>query len=613
MGIWYIDARPDSTAFRQKHGDDKAKEFVPPALLGELTTFLIENRVPDGETYLKQVFIRLDSGASEGFTAEPLLWRKQNDVADWLPTFVKDAEEKRLGLVLIDVSGQREHIRQALMEAEGLRPSLKAAIPSSVVAEVMGAGHSGGYGKFRKPTSTNEWLDDPARCSFGMATWINSLSALTDTSLPLGQVAVVICDPPEKSDWWPHGDPIRDLCLETADRINLELLQWLYRRTGTPLSRIDVNPGSQPLFDTGEYRSLAPIPGRLREVPPSLWGDYSPQQKLDLQRILNQVPDEFYTPSTERSFDLLSRRLGRKQLTLDPEGQGALQDRVKANLVYALRLCRRFAMRTLEGQPFECTVVFVSDVGIFQGGDTERINDWCRHCSGWSTDRGPSFAFTDQSLSEHMELIQGEGLVMFVDAQTLRVEAIGAQWDKEAWYRGMWCKRLAKDFGAVTVHLRGGCYVEVYDAEELELWYDGFSWRSHPFELPKKYLKEFFSFTRVQSTTTGESSAKVNPHATELTGRIVAAIVHLMDHHASSILVFYDSGSSGGSGCDMTGLDCLEPLRTGIRSRLARTTEVAQSIKEISLPALFGIFRLDGVHVINAAGDLIEIARKLIR
>lgn len=403
--------------------------------------------------------------------------------------------------------------------------------------------------------------------------------------------ALVVSEPPRIVPWTAEPDALPGLLIESPNGVNRALLQELWDRA---------RPSEQALPDL--------VRGRLRELPPTLWGRYSPQELLRTAVppvILHGNDEEFNALSVAgtRTLQKLHDRLTDEVIKaaapgVPPDAPEAATNRaelIRRNLSYVLRLCRRVATWSLEGNSYKCTVVVTA---FDQTRSLPRVA-WLGECAALTNPT--SFTFTDRDIRNHLELAQSENLVLFVNALDLGVSLIGTHGHSADHCRAMSCRRLAGDFSGVTIHVRDGKHVEVYDGDDLRLWYDGFAWQREPFDVVWHYLREFF-------------------HANEeLAKRARGVLSELLDVRASSILVFADLKQFAGlkspprpqfvAPREDNNPKLLSPIRPNI---LSRRVERGRTIKtNIRLDALVGLLRVDGAHVIDRRGYLRYLAHHI--
>ncbi|VTR91703.1 unnamed protein product [Gemmata massiliana] len=145
----------------------------------------------------------------------------------------------------------------------------------------------------------------------------------------------------------------------------------------------------------------------------------------------------------------------------------------------------------------------------------------------------------------------------------------------------------------------------MYDANGLQLWYDGFCWRADPFAAVRKRLLAFF----------GEALL-ADPRLTE---RVITLLSCLQDEHSSSILAFEHHT------CDPAALRPRGPGYTDEQKRplyptdrlhgwLAELRPVigplnhASTVRDLPLSAVVGLLQVDGTHVIRDTGTIYRIA-----
>jgi hypothetical protein len=409
---------------------------------------------------------------------------------------------------------------------------------------------------------------------------------------------VLVCGPPPRNRMpWQAGKKGRTgVCIETPDRISKALISELEERAHT---------GLPTTTDT----QLPPLP--LTDLPPSPWGSYSPQQRV-LARTYDWFArhrDEEMDPAARRQVipKLLARLLG--DLPPTPSGPRALSpsELLSDNFYYLLRLARRATTWRMENRPVRCTLVLAAgeayERALTQPQPVPEGAPRCYPCVLFPMGQG--FHLNEDQLRDHTELVQADGLALFVDKLTLDLRGAVSFYHAHDLYRGPSCRRLAHHTGGLVFHIRDG-QIEVYDHKYLQLWYDGFAWRADPFGLVRARLVKFFE----------ESDETKVPGDTGFVPRLVAALSYLLDERASSLLAFVKRSTC--EGVDLNGRPFLAgagagdpwltPLRAGIRSAVLSGTPYVRPIEDLPLSALAGLLQVDGTHLITDTGELVRLA-----
>lgn len=643
MPIWYLDLRPVAVATALSNG--RHPRYVTPPALDLLTAFADEEDLGPSErpTLVFPPFEGEGSEASLVGCKQVLAEEVKTGAVRFrigsVDELLRAVEVDTPKLVFIDLTGHgTDELSRALSSGAEQRPATTLGAISPALKLEATTGNAAQ--EFPSPSSPDldTIIRDPVGRSINLTRWVNR-HACSSNRWQSKPFAILIADAPREPPWISMS-PITGLCVETIDRINQPLIKAVYEESH--------------LRDSHERLRFAvrlQVPVRWRQIPPSLWGEYSPQSVLQFEvsplrvleadgqprhergqsqmvaiaGLLNEPELDFTTVSALESFEsLLAGLIGQPRPNPTPRNE-----LIRRNLVYLLGLSRKMATRTLEGKPFQCTVIATAALewqskvgyGLSQSEEprargqrstqsrarAESIpqEQWCLRCASFAAGPASSFLFSDRSIANHIELIQAEDLVLIVDAVTLRVLDIVAHRHREDWYRAMCYNRLANAFQGVAVHMRYGCHVEVYDSEKMQLWYDGFSWRARPFEEVWTYLREFF----------GEQRDGERP---QLTGRVIGALFGLQDLQVGSMIAFVDEERLRSIDVRLTPDDpppgrdpVLRPLRGGVTSALTRPPMRRPPIKSLSLAALIGLLKVDGAHVITQQGALRHLAHQV--
>lgn len=283
--------------------------------------------------------------------------------------------------------------------------------------------------------------------------------------------------------------------------------------------------------------------------------------------------------------------------------------RARQITLHAIKVCRQLSTYSLESDPFECNVL------LTLGGPQDRlVGEYDK--LGFETLFTPvppvPFAVSGHLLRSYSELAQGEQTVMAVDVDSgrlTRLLVIRCE-SREYTRRHLLCGLAARHAGLV-VHVRGGGLVEVYDANDLRLWYDGFRWRQ-PFERLTGFLTEFYKRpdvghpeVRPDGETEEERKARGEQEresrearADKTVRRVFGGVMSLIDRRASSILVF----TSPDGWVELQKQDKSQPhlvhVNAARRGELKRGDTPLDFKSRLPLSSLVNLLRVDGAHVL---------------
>lgn len=189
----------------------------------------------------------------------------------------------------------------------------------------------------------------------------------------------------------------------------------------------------------------------------------------------------------------------------------------------AIRLARRMATWTLEGETFECSVLLTDSATCMQlqSGQYFLLTRLFEMA-------GPlPFNFVhERDVRFYAETAQSDELFLVVDvsAGLLRDIAV-ANKNEHSPSRHNRFASLARGHN-IVLHVQSG-YVEVYVDGTMELWHDGFEWIVQPLEPLRKIIRTHFAKLRGNESTT--------------TNLLVNSIAKLMDgQHGSTIIFLHD-------------------------------------------------------------------------
>jgi hypothetical protein len=253
----------------------------------------------------------------------------------------------------------------------------------------------------------------------------------------------------------------------------------------------------------------------------------------------------------------------------------------------ALRLARQMVTWSLEGRPFECTVLLCTDTAYrleTQDGFGERR----RYATLFNFDPPVPFHIGHlQKVREHAELTQSGGLLMFVDASrgTLtRVSVMHSQSDEVPRLKRL---REFSTGNEIVVHMRGGNTVEVYVKQRLRLKYDGFQWVPNPLTDLSHLVHRHLSLAR--------------PPEPFWIQRLEEVVHALLDSHLSSIILLLHPADEP-TLAQMDGLGKFSPMRDEVVPVPRQGPPVPVWVYPIA--SLIGLLKIDGIHVIDANGGL---------
>ena len=269
----------------------------------------------------------------------------------------------------------------------------------------------------------------------------------------------------------------------------------------------------------------------------------------------------------------------------------------------AVRLCRRLATHTLEGTPFEFTVLIPKDTRDVVRFGLEPV---LQLLSVDSSDESILLKGSDvrfnfdymEAISNHAELAQSEALWMTVDPSDGRLLRICCWVPKDSdGARHLLFGKMTSE-GGIIIHVRRG-KVEVYggslahhddvEVDRFALGFDGFRWNVTPFKCLRNHLRRHFRSQR-------------NTEALE------AAIAGMLDHNESSlvVLVHADDEKLVGEGAHSLQVKgVLEPLRQEV------LPFPDANLGRLQVEALRALLHVDGAHFIDNQGNLLLYAQRV--
>ena len=248
------------------------------------------------------------------------------------------------------------------------------------------------------------------------------------------------------------------------------------------------------------------------------------------------------------------------------------------------RMCRRMSTWTLEGNPFECTVVLVRqatvDVLKDHGSRFRSLIELHTPCP---------FNFDhEDNVRQYAEMAQGMPLIMAVSATDGKLHHIATSVRQD--HSGLshrYFSDLAGDHG-IAFRIRPPAKVDVFSRDGLVLSYDGFHWKEKPFDALVEASARHFS--------------KRKDIQRQCVDRIVEATQRLLDSAQSSIFIFV-SEDDRKTALDLTGESLRPSVMWPSRSRI--------KVSEVEPGVLAATLHLDGAHLIDEDGEVFAIARRI--
>lgn len=343
-------------------------------------------------------------------------------------------------------------------------------------------------------------------------------------------------------------------------------------------------------------------PDLVRDPPPSPWGTlsflrywsrFAPASKRRLDS--NVPPPEFRDPASEEKLRKMLSEWN-EAVAYSPFERILRSEANKIRVEYLLRVCRHLAVLNVEGRPFRCSILITDSELNFEDLKA-RIKTNSRIFVSQCLKRTAStpFHLFRSVVREYVETAQSVDLIMLVSAERCHLErTISIRVTASDRGRAYGYRQLAEMGKGLLAHVRGHGLVELYDKEDLQLLYDGFSWQVEPFRRLVFVLRKFYSKQRTDKWTR----------------RIIGAVMHLFDEHASSILVFANEGIRAQLKDKNSGLAYLKPMRDDIV--LHEIGDDTGRIKSgFSLDALASILRVDGAHIIDDRANVMDLAYQI--
>ncbi|WP_230777706.1 hypothetical protein [Roseiconus lacunae] len=269
----------------------------------------------------------------------------------------------------------------------------------------------------------------------------------------------------------------------------------------------------------------------------------------------------------------------------------------------ALRISRRLANWTLEGDSFCCSIALFSDEEFpALGSGTSAFSPII------DIEKDIPFAFPfEEEIRKAAEAAQGEGLFLLVDATKGLLKSIGCHsrpYTPERHRRHAFLGSLVGRRG-VVIHIRDQGFVEVYMSGNLCFWNDGFEWQYYPYQNLEATFEKHFSLPGARKSQDLREIRRRNSSSVLNAIRVTMldTVRRLLDNKSSSIIVLLD---------DEDEATFEEVAHELLRRELIWARNVAKVyVDEIDAEALAGLLAVDGAHVIDKSGRLTSIARRL--
>lgn len=342
-----------------------------------------------------------------------------------------------------------------------------------------------------------------------------------------------------------------------------------------------------------DFAPVAPAPvARHIDVMAVLRG--CNEYAVDPQRIYGEwLHQEFETEEVSTAvLDLVGKALGVAGSHGEQEGGSRpFLPRSWQLTIGAIRLARRMAAWTLEGETFRCSVLLVDKelVGGLHVGQKLVL------FSIFKLSSPIPFDFCNQKyVRESAESAQSDELFLIVNVTTGMLTDIAVLHDSgEQLSRHDRFARMARD-STLLLHIRAG-FVEVYGHGVLELWHDGFRWHVRPFDILIEVLKEHFA-----PLPEDEFSASVK--------KITGAVASLMDQQQGSTIVLLHEHDDKTAGEKAT-----KTFQTFAGTALRENLGELRSfrVRDFPLEPLTSILHLDGAHAISQRGFISFLARRI--
>jgi hypothetical protein len=356
---------------------------------------------------------------------------------------------------------------------------------------------------------------------------------------------------------------------------------------------------------------LSAISGELFDVHPRL-GDVEESKFISNTTISKKTNGYARIPQEHYYYDIFrqefgSRKIVRKFVELcrntiarqppnRAEKAEALLPLEILHAIGAARLCRRMANWTLEGEPFQCSVVLFTVV------------DWDRPRSRFfrsviECDQPIPFNFSHlDQIRKLAETAQGRDIMLFVSVEdgllrgTCVREGVHHFGDSrlQAYTRlSNLGKTGPEDPHPIILHCREPGFVEIFAKGSFKFWHDGFRWIANPYAKLTKVIKKFL-------TLENDESEEFRVRATE---RLVGAIAELQDRRKSSIIVLTHKLDSH-----------LVEQFAGTQLRPGYTLGPHSSylaVDAMSCDVLTALFQLDGANFIDSSGKIAQFSRQI--
>lgn len=246
----------------------------------------------------------------------------------------------------------------------------------------------------------------------------------------------------------------------------------------------------------------------------------------------------------------------------------------------AIRLARRMARWALEGDPYRCSVLLVTDEKL------QELRSGAHHLLTRVLEIPKSVGFSFHNagdVREFAELAQADDLFLVVDVNhgTLCDIAVLSKGEYAESRHDRYSGLASSD--SLLLHLREG-FVELYGKCSLQLWHDGFRWHNQPFKLWEFLADQHFKMEATEKLATIQ----------KLTGAVAA----LMDQQLSSIIVFLnDMDVDKFKGC----------IKPDFRQNVAHVSRL--DVRNLRVGTLTSLMHLDGAHAITQKGRVLHLAQ----
>ncbi|WP_417381889.1 hypothetical protein [Gimesia sp.] len=247
------------------------------------------------------------------------------------------------------------------------------------------------------------------------------------------------------------------------------------------------------------------------------------------------------------------------------------------------RMCRRMSTWTLEGEPFECTVVLVG-----QEPDAILKENGARFRSLIELDTPCPFNFDyEDEIRQYAEMAQGPPLLMIISARDGHLHHLATSlMSDNSGLSHRYFKELAGEHG-IVFRVRPPAKVDIFTRDRLALGYDGFQWNEAPFDKLEKAANNHFEIKDVQQ---------------KCVDRLIESTQRLLDQSQSSIFILVPEAERK---------TALELTSESLRPSILWPTQTRIKIGEVDPAVLASILQLDGAHLIDQDGEVFAISRRI--